>query len=163
CHELTLMVNAGERLKPQIFAHVGANIALCSCILGRLRLVTRVLPLEPDRLSFTRLQANIELNDLQTIVDARDVGAGARCGTMAFLPAGSANGGVSKIGPTEEGSYDVTVAALDDLLDTEGSTIAIKIDVEGYELEVLAGAERLFGCNAGIAQIEGHGDERAAE
>ena len=161
--EIKLMIDACERLKPDIFVDVGANVGLYSCILGRRHLVPQVLALEPDKLNFSRLGANLALNGLAAIVEARAIAAGARSATMAFAPAGPENRGVSKLGPVEAGGYDVIVAPLDDLLHIEDRKIVVKIDVEGYELEVLEGAERLFRRNKGFAQIEGHGDRRAAE
>ena len=61
------------------------------------------------------------------------------------------------------GEYSVAVVALDDEIDIRASNIAIKIDVEGYELEVLTGAASLLCGNGGYAQIEGHGSERVRE
>jgi methyltransferase FkbM-like protein len=50
----------------------------------------------------------------------------------------------------------VPVAAIDDVLRIEAQTLAIKMDVEGFEMETLAGAERLFRSNRGYAQIEAY-------
>ena len=44
----------------------------------------------------------------------------------------------------------------------EPARLAIKIDVEGFENEVLSGATQLLGRNGGYAQIEAHGDEAAS-
>jgi hypothetical protein len=60
------------------------------------------------------------------------------------------------------GGYSVEVVALDDLFRLDGATIAAKIDVEGFELEVLQGAAQLFTRNKGFVQIEGRTDRIAA-
>ena len=80
-----------------------------------------------------------------------------------LTPGPADNAGLSKIDRTGSGQYSVDVVALDDEVDIRGSAILLKIDVEDYELEVLAGAARLLGSNGGYAQIEGHGDERAMQ
>ena len=80
-----------------------------------------------------------------------------------MTPGPADNLGLAKIDRTGAGRYSVDVVALDDEVDIRGSAIVIKIDVEDYELEVLAGAARLLGSNGGYAQIEGHGDERAMQ
>src|SRR6476659_7326433 len=43
-----------------------------------------------------------------------------------------------------------------------GATIALKVDVEGYEAQVLSGAEQLLSRNGGFAQIEAREDAAAA-
>ncbi len=50
---------------------------------------------------------------------------------------------------------------LDDTLSFAGDPLVFKIDVEGYELEVLAGATEIFGRNYGYAQIECFDEARA--
>ena len=44
----------------------------------------------------------------------------------------------------------------------EGQTLAVKMDVEGFEMETLKGGERLFRRNSGYAQIEAY-DGRDAQ
>ena len=48
----------------------------------------------------------------------------------------------------------VDVMAIDDVVDLSGKTLAIKMDVERYELEALAGMEQLLTRNRGFVQIE---------
>ena len=159
--EIKLMMDACERLRPDIFIDVGANIGLYSCILGKHQLVPRILAFEPDRQNFSGLRANIQINELSDIVDARPVAAGATVGTATLVPAGIGNRGLSKIGQDEANGYTVPIATLDDCLGLENRVIMIKIDVEDYELEVLSGAHNLLRANTGFAQIEGRDDHMA--
>jgi FkbM family methyltransferase len=162
--ELKLMLDACERLKPELFLDVGANLGLYTCVLGRHHAVPRIVSFEPDRLNFERLSANLKLNKLEQLVEVHQAGAGAKAGTATLVPAGANNRGVSRIETSatdrQEG-YEVKVVALDDIVRLHGSRIAAKIDVEGHELEVLTGAAQLFTRNGGFAQIEAHTDKDA--
>jgi len=160
--EIKLMMEACRRLRPDVVLDVGANIGVYACILGRHRLAPKILAFEPDQENFAALQANVRLNGLTGIVEARAAAVGARSGSATLLPAGSDNRGLSRIAPGASGGYPVAMVALDDVLPLDGRTIVAKVDVEGYEAEVLAGAERLFARNGGFAQIEGRDDRAAA-
>lgn len=160
--ELKLMIDACRRLKPAIFLDVGANIGLYACVLGRQRVVPKILALEPDRENFARLQANVELNELSDIVDARPAAAAASAGTLTLVPSGKANRGMSRIEAGAQGGYDVAAVALDEVVPLRDGVIALKIDVEGFEAQVLTGAERLLSGNRGFAQIEFREDAAAA-
>jgi FkbM family methyltransferase len=160
--ELKLMLDACDRLKPEVFIDVGANLGLYSCVLGRHKAVPRVIAFEPDRDNFARLSANVKLNKLGAMAELHEAGAGAKAGTATLLPSGPANRGMSRF-TTEagEGAYEVPVVALDSVMTLDGSRFVAKIDVEGHEIEVLMGAAQLFTRNGGFAQIEGHGDQVA--
>lgn len=160
--ELKLMIDACQRLKPDMFVDVGANIGLYTCVLGRRRLVPRILAFEPDRVNFERLVDNVELNALTGLVYARHAAAAASAGRLTLAPSGAANRGLSRIDAEAVGGYDVTAVALDDVVSLRDAVVALKVDVEGYEMEVLAGAERLLARNRGFAQIEGRDDRAAA-
>jgi len=161
--EITMMIAACREYRPKVFIDVGANIGLYSCVLGKSGLVPRIVAFEPDRDHFERLVENIQRNSLTDIVRLCPHAAGAGPGKAYLTPGPADNAGLSKIDRTGSGRYSVDVVALDDEVDIRGSAILIKIDVEDYELEVLAGAARLLGSNGGYAQIEGHGDERAMQ
>jgi FkbM family methyltransferase len=160
--ELKLMIDACRRLKPAIFLDVGANIGLYSCVLGRHKLVRRVMAFEPDRENFQRLQTNIALNTLADVIDARHVAVGDAPGVVNLVPSDAANRGMSRIDPGAGDGYGVASVALDTVVPLRDGTIALKIDVEGYEAQVLAGAEQLLTRNGGFAQIEAREDAAAA-
>jgi FkbM family methyltransferase len=159
--ELTMILMACRRYRPDVFIDVGANIGLYTCVLGRAQVAPRLVAFEPDGQNFARLSENIERNGLAGVAAVRPVAAGAARGTASLVPGTPENSGLPRL--DDDGLVTVEVIALDDELDIRNGTICIKIDVEGYELEVLAGAVNLFRSNGGYAQIEGHGDKRAAE
>jgi FkbM family methyltransferase len=159
--QIPLMIEACRALRPTVFMDIGANFGLYTCIIGRRRLASRLIAFKPNRTAFQRLQAHLALNGLEG-VDARETALGARRETATLLPAQSANSGLSVIVPEHADGYQIDVVALDDVVCLTGAPIVLKIDVEGYELPVLQGAERLLRQNYGYAQIEAL-DERTDE
>jgi FkbM family methyltransferase len=160
--ELKLMIDACRRLAPAIFLDVGANIGLYSCVLGRHKLVPSIIAFETDRENFARLQANIGLNSLADVIEARHAAAGDASGLVRLVPSDRANRGMSRIEPGASDGYEVASVALDAAVPVRDATIALKIDVEGYEAQVLTGAEQLLSRNGGFAQIEAREDAAAA-
>ena len=160
--EVKLMIDACRRLEPAIVLDVGANIGLYSCVLGRHKLVRRIIAFEPDQENFARLQANIGLNALADVVDARHAAVGGEAGVATLVPSGAANRGMSRIEPGAGSGYEVASVALDAIVPLRDATMVLKVDVEGYEAQVLAGAEQLLSHNGGFAQIEAREDSAAA-
>jgi len=165
-HELELMIEACERIKPEMFLDVGANLGLYSCVLGRRKAVPRIVAFEPDHTNFERLAGNLKLNNLTGVVDLHEAGAGSKPGMSTLVPASASNRGMSRIDAgandaTNVGGYEIPIVAIDDVVRLDGSRIAAKIDVEGHEIEVLMGAAQLFTRNGGVAQIEAHGNRMA--
>jgi FkbM family methyltransferase len=154
--ELTMMLKACREYRPDIFIDVGANIGLYTCVLGRSRTVPKVLAFEPDVRNFARLSENVAHNGLADIADTRAVAVGARKGSALLIPGMADNPALTNI--SAGGTVRVDMVALDDALDIRAHMVCVKIDVEGYELEVLSGGAKLFRSNAGYAQIEFHGE-----
>lgn len=165
--ELKMLIDACRQMTPEIFLDVGANLGLYTCVIASQNLVPRTIAFEPDRENFARLRHNIALNKLGECVEAHQVAAGAKAGTAFLHPSARDNRGQSSIaeqppGYAEGTSYEVAVVTLDEVVTLADSKIAIKMDVEGHEGEVLAGAEKLFTRNGGYAQIEALGDDIAS-
>jgi len=160
--ELKIMLDACRRLTPQVFIDVGANLGLYSCVLARSGAVPRVVAFEPDRANFERLSANVRLNGLAGRVDLHEAAVGARAGEAMLVPSEASNRGMSRIGEGDAaGGYRVPVVALDDVLRHDKGPVVLKVDVEGYEIEVLTGAARMLAGSGGFAQIEGRSDRAA--
>ena len=160
--QLDRLIRTCERIKPDAFLDVGAHAGLYTCVVGRRNLAKRLIAFEPDRRALVHLKANLLINDLLDRTELHEAAVGAERGTAMFVQGGDDNRGQSRIEEGHPDAYRVQVAAIDDVVEIEDQTIAIKMDVEGFEMEALAGAERLFRRNRGYAQIEAY-DERDAE
>jgi FkbM family methyltransferase len=145
---------------PDLFLDLGANCGVYSCILLRNNLVPRAVAFEPDRDNADLLRANLQLNDVAERVALHQAAAGEAPGRATLVPGPAANKGQSRIDAAADG-YAVDIVAPDDVVAAAGKTLAIKIDVEGFECEALAGMTRLLRDNRGIVQIESYDHEPA--
>jgi FkbM family methyltransferase len=155
--ELMNFMRTAGALKPDVFIDVGANLALYTCIVMKNRLAPRAILFEPDRRNRVNFNANLLINDLlDADLQIHDVALGAKPGRVRLVPGPERDIGLSQIvedTSTAEG-YEVALVRFDDLVALKGRTLAIKIDVEHYEREVLAGMTRTLHDNRGMAQIE---------
>jgi FkbM family methyltransferase len=125
---------------------VGANIGYNTVYAARRVTGTgRVIAIEPAPDNLAVLQRNIAVNNLHNVA-VKAIAAGRDHGTRDFFLRGEISA-VNSFFP--ESCYaavtsvtPVTVAPLDDLVD--GDVALVKIDVEGAELDVLAGMPRLL-------------------
>ncbi len=131
-----------------LFVDVGANIGsytvLASKVVG-----ANSLAIEPVPETFNRLQRNIRLNDISPLVDSRCCAAGKTSGLLKFtsdLDTTNKAVDIDYLGK----SIDVPVESLDQILDQLQPTL-IKIDVEGFEPEVIAGASKILACDSLLA------------
>ncbi len=122
---------------------VGANLGLMTLHASKLvGAQGTVIALEPHPRLFTRLRENLSLNACRN-VRAVDMAAGQRGGESTIYDVPSVNiGRASLIRPSAEyvAVAEVKVAPLDDILAGVGEIRFIKIDVEGFEAEVIKGA-----------------------
>jgi FkbM family methyltransferase len=159
-----------------VFIDVGANVGLYALKAARLVGPTgRVLALEPGAEAYGHLTSNLALNDFAW-VEALKVAASDRAGeaVLHHVPLGNDPQAFSLIANdrAEEGETVETVT-LDSLVERCGldRIDLVKIDVEGAEPMVIAGARRtlatfrpavIFECNAHI-NAGGHTDSAAGE
>lgn len=130
--------------KPGVFVDVGASIGLWSVGIGHQakRQGGRVIAIEPVPHHRARLEENLRLNGLEKCVDVIQVAVGEGPGraSMALNPIGVADN--ASISPA--GDLEVEVTSLDQLLQDRKvtGTTFIKVDAEGYDPLVIAGASR---------------------
>ena len=138
-----------EYLKPgMIFYDLGANIGLFSLLTSRfVGSSGQVFGFEPDPVTALRFRRNVEKNQASnvTVVEA---GAGSVTGKFAFLCADGASPdrGVGRFvsGDEKYSGDSLQCYALDDFLLQYPAPHAIKCDVEGAEVAVIRGAEKLL-------------------
>ena len=116
-------------------AHAGVYSILASSVPG-----VRVVALEPSSATFDRLVENIVLNDLGDQVTAVRTAVGSRCGEGRLSTGRDA---MNALVHDDDQGEPVQVVTVDSLMaDLDVRTVgAMKIDVEGLELDVLAGAQ----------------------
>jgi FkbM family methyltransferase len=126
---------------------VGANIGLYTCLAASLG--KHVIAIEPLPANLTVLYYNLLSNDFHD-VEIFPVGLSGKAGIKRLF---GGNTGASFLpgwaGASDKSSKIVPVSALDLIVSTrfDGQPILIKIDVEGFEYEVLSGAERTLGLS----------------
>jgi FkbM family methyltransferase len=137
---------------------IGANTGFYSVMFAIKKLCPRIVAFEPDPGNYARLMANLRLNDLTDQIEVVPLALGDRAGEARLYEGGSHNRGESTIAVPEQTpqdrSHQVRVARLDDLYAFSGQRLILKIDVEGYEFEVLAGMAQTLRSNACYVQVE---------
>ena len=133
-----------------VFVDVGANVGLYTCALGRLPGV-RCISVEPDARMFCRLVQNVALNKPTLRAKLFHMALSKQPELLEFETGGGGNDGLAHVKvqrtlPTEcdeDNSYSVAATTLQQVLDAAGTQDIdlLKIDVEGYELSVLAGVD----------------------
>jgi FkbM family methyltransferase len=128
-----------------LFVDVGANVG--SYTIWAAELGAEVIALEPADDTFALLVENMALNGYH--VDTVHAAAGATCGVARFTAGRDAGNCLDPHGPVE-----TRLVTVDSLI--QGRTVAgMKIDVEGFEFEVLQGCERaLSEHRIGLIQLE---------
>jgi FkbM family methyltransferase len=150
--EFEEMVFVLHALRPSfLFVDVGANVGFYTVLAGG-GVGASCLSLEPVPAPFDQLRTNVRLNELEENVDLRNVGVGAETGTLRFTDGAGENNRV--VTDAEQTGIEVPVTALDTLLDADREgMIVIKIEVEGWEAEVLRGAEQMLSRSGPLALI----------
>lgn len=115
-----------------LFVDVGANVGAYT--LWAAELGAEVIALEPAADTFRLLEENIALNRYR--VYSIQAAAGDHCGTARFTAGLDAGNCLAADGPT------VTKLVTIDSLIGDRRVAGMKVDVEGFEIEVLRGAER---------------------
>lgn len=140
----------------ELFVDVGANVGAYTVIAAG-AVGSRCVCIEPIQSTFLHLRRNIAINFLEDRVDLHNVGAGAENGSIGFIEDADTRNRVAVQG---EPFVMVQIKKLDDILGSRTPAL-IKIDVEGFEPSVLAGAGRTLQSEALQAVIvEVNGQER---
>lgn len=158
-HEFEDMAFVLHALRPEdLFVDIGANVGSYT-VLASGAVGARSISFEPAPRAYRALLDNLRLNDLTARVEARNECLASTPGE-AELTADFDTGNHVVAGPHGAGgTVRVPVTTLDIALARHDPAM-LKIDVEGYETEVIAGADRtlrLPSLRAVVMELNGSG------
>jgi|GEM_PF-3911620 len=140
------------------FLDIGANLGNYSLALAPH--FAKTIAFEPNPPVFKRLTQNVEYNpDLQ--IEPFNCGLSSQSGTLAFYPNNEGNSGASGFEAERMGiePLELETSAGDEFAASIDIRIAaIKIDVEGHELEVIRGLEKTIANDQPVIFMEWLGD-----
>jgi len=145
--EATTSIIAKSLVKPgDTVVDVGANIGYFSLLFAQC--VGRsgtVYAFEPVPRLVLNLKRNLGLNKLNC-VNVTAVALSDRRGKARFYEGPADNSGLSSLREPRQSSasFEVELAPFDELIDDHSKVTLVKIDVEGAELQVLRGMERML-------------------
>jgi FkbM family methyltransferase len=147
--EIAVQQVLAQRIRPgMVFYDLGANIGLFSLLAARLVGPNgKVFSFEPDAWVASRLRRNVARNGFEN-VNVVEAGVWSTSGTFKFVPAdaSSPDHGVGRFvaEESEAAGTPSECVALDDFIGRATPPDMIKCDVEGAEVEALAGGEKLL-------------------
>ena len=153
--QIKLLIDNIKKYKISRFVDVGANIGIYALTIAKNFPNIKIDAFEPHKGAFARMKANIHQNGFSQIIQSHNL-ALSNENKEGYLLAGTRFGTYQSGGASvsSEGEMKISQVRGDDLIKYTDDIIAIKIDVEGFELSVLQGIENLIKNNKVFLQIE---------
>jgi len=127
------------------FADIGGNIGSYT-ILASGHVGAKTFCFEPIPVTFSHLMNNIVLNKLENKTMAFNIALGSKKGNIKFTKSFDTTNHVAI--ENEIDTMVVPIETLDSVLENQQIPSLLKIDVEGFESEVISGAECILKDNA---------------
>ncbi|HEY9177364.1 MAG TPA: FkbM family methyltransferase [Flavipsychrobacter sp.] len=141
-----------------MFGDIGANVGVYS-ILASVNAGAFAISAEPVPVTYGHLVRNVKVNNAEDKITALQCGVGDKEGVLKFTDNFDTINGVVLNQDTDEHTVSVQVKTLDTIF-SDTKPVLLKIDVEGYEWQVLQGATSVFAdatLKAVIIEINGSG------
>ncbi len=146
--------------KQDQFLDIGANIGVYSLLASGIN-KCNTISFEPVPSTFKYLVDNIEINQLGNAIDAKNIGLSSKEDNLFFTKSQDTVNHVVEF--ESDDTVKVSVQALDQIsIPQDIKDILIKLDVEGFELNVLNGAINLLAdsrLKALIVELNGSGEK----
>lgn len=155
--QANLLFKLGQQSKE--FLDIGANMGYYTLGMPRINPDLKVHSFEPQPVTYKTLVRNLELNSLSGNVTTHNCGLGAENSVLTmFIPRFTGSGGGSFANlHVEEGEpevFETPVYSLDKYLDSQSAPDLVKVDVEGFEFEVMLGGQETVSRNKPTIVIE---------
>lgn len=141
-----------------LFVDVGANVGSYT-ILASAHSGAHSISFEPLPATFEKLKNNISLNRISENVKAFNIALGSQAGELQFTTTLDTMNHIAV--DTQDEVVTVKVSTLDEILNANSiAPLLMKIDVEGFETEVIKGALKSMkdsGLKAIIIELNGSG------
>ncbi len=157
-HEFEDMAFVLHCLRPQdTFVDVGANVGSYTVLAGG-AVGAKCIALEPGPDTYQHLLDNILFNSLTGRVDAQNIGVGKESGSLRFTIAypSATRSHMATTEETQKGGSANTITVRVETLDAicaDSDPTVIKIDVEGFETQVIAGGQATLAKDSLLAVI----------
>ncbi len=149
-HEINFIERISEHLcSDDVVFDIGANIGVLTLLMARQleNSSARIYSFEPEPRNFNKLVRNVSLNQLQSMIQPRQLALGAEKGTVALHVRGTVGEGRHSIAESKGAtdSISVELSTCEAFAhDEEAFPDLLKIDVEGAEGQVLQGLTGLL-------------------
>ena len=160
--QITFLKKKIDENRIKIFIDIGAHMGFYSINLSKKKL--EIYAFEPIVENFNQLKKNISINKIYNIKAYNCALSNIKRSATMWVPDKDRTGGFAIYNENDEALTKYNMKNIskrviqsdigDDLLDIKNSTIAIKIDVERHEEEVLYGINKLLENNKIVIQIE---------
>lgn len=159
-HEFAEMGFLLHALRPEdLFIDVGANVG-CYTVLASAVCGARTLAVEPDDIAMHSLMQNLKVNGIEERVRAVATALGSQKGQVRFTFGRDTTNRIATDADTH--TREVRMECLDDIVSGTRPTF-MKLDVEGHEAMVLAGAAKTLQDPSLLAiESEDYGAETVA-
>jgi FkbM family methyltransferase len=134
-----------------LFVDVGANVGSYTILAGG-AVGARCITIEPIGTTFHLCEGNINLNRIDERVNALNIGIGKENGVLRFTAGLDTVNHVLADSETTQNVVEVPIKSLNELLEFQEPAL-IKIDVEGFESNVIAGADKVLSRSSLLAVI----------
>lgn len=139
-HEFEDMAFVLHSLRPgDLFVDVGANVGSYTLLAGG-GAKASCISIEPLPSTFAHLARNVALNDLGCRVALKNLAVGSEEGVVRFTSRLDTENHVVSAEDMDSEFQEVSVATLDGILSGQAPRV-IKVDVEGFEMNVINGGE----------------------
>ena len=160
--QINSVINLISKYQVSTFFDVGAHCGIYSLIIGKKFNNIEVHSFEPIKSSFLKLKKNISLNEEIQNIKTYNFGL-SNLNTNLKMKAYKKNDyiqlggfGVINRGDNLQNNFvsEATFKKGDDFFKFKNTTIFLKVDVEGHEINVLDGISKLIENNNTIIQVE---------